>query len=93
MVQQARQRTQEAVAQRGSRAGYKADGTHHYLHTASRRIIDFLVEEGIGTVVIGLNPLWKQECNLGKRTNQNFVSIVRLVQPKPVKGRKAGKAQ
>jgi len=47
----------------------------HYLHTASRRIIDFLVEEGIGTVIIGLNPLWKQECNLGKRTNQNFVSI------------------
>ncbi|HEY6285476.1 MAG TPA: IS200/IS605 family accessory protein TnpB-related protein, partial [Ktedonobacteraceae bacterium] len=37
--------------------------------------IDFLVEEGVGTVIIGLNPLWKQEVNLGKRTNQNFVSI------------------
>jgi putative transposase len=47
----------------------------HYLHTASRRIIDFLVEEGVGTVIIGLNPLWKQEVDLGKRTNQNFVSI------------------
>ena len=47
----------------------------HYLHTASRRIIDFLVQEGIGTVIIGLNPLWKQEVNLGRRTNQNFVSI------------------
>jgi putative transposase len=47
----------------------------HYLHTASRHIIDFLVEEGVGTVVIGLNPLWKQEVKLGKRTNQNFVSI------------------
>jgi putative transposase len=47
----------------------------HYLHTASRRIIDFLVEEGVGTVVIGLNPLWKQEVKLGTRTNQNFVSI------------------
>ena len=47
----------------------------HYLHTASRRIIDFLVEEGVGTVIIGLNPLWKQEVKLGKRTNQNFVSI------------------
>src|SRR6266571_1325761 len=48
---------------------------HHYLHTASKRIMDFLVEEGIGTVIIGLNPLWKQEVNLGKRTNQNFVCI------------------
>jgi len=47
----------------------------HYLHTASKRIIDFLVKEGIGTVIIGKNPLWKQEVNLGRRNNQNFVSI------------------
>jgi putative transposase len=47
----------------------------HELHTASRRIIDLLVAEGIGTLVIGKNPLWKQEVNLGRRTNQNFVSI------------------
>ena len=46
-----------------------------YLHTASRRIIDLLVSEGIGTLVIGKNPLWKQEANLGKRTNQQFVQI------------------
>ena len=47
----------------------------HYLHTASRHIIDLLVAEGIGTLVIGKNPLWKQEAHLGRRTNQNFVSI------------------
>src|SRR6266849_4035355 len=47
----------------------------HYLHTASKRIIDFLVEEGIGTVIIGKNPLWKQEASMGRRNNQNFVSI------------------
>jgi len=47
----------------------------HYMHTASRRIIDLLVKEGIGTLVIGKNDGWKQECNLGKRNNQNFVSI------------------
>jgi putative transposase len=47
----------------------------HYLHTASKRIVDFLVEEGIGTVIIGKNPLWKQESSMGKRNNQNFVSI------------------
>src|SRR5256886_1766076 len=45
------------------------------LHTASRRIIDLLVEEGIGTLVIGKNPLWKQEANLGKKTNQEFVQM------------------
>ncbi len=47
----------------------------HYLHTASKRIVDFLVEEEIGTVIIGKNPLWKQESSMGKRNNQNFVSI------------------
>ncbi|HEX3271865.1 MAG TPA: transposase [Ktedonobacterales bacterium] len=46
-----------------------------YLHTASRRLIDLLVAEGMGTLVIGKNPLWKQEMNLGKRNNQNFVSV------------------
>ena len=47
----------------------------HYLHTASRRIIDLLVAEGIGTLIIGNNEQWKQEINLGKQTNQNFVCI------------------
>ncbi|HST87468.1 MAG TPA: IS200/IS605 family accessory protein TnpB-related protein, partial [Ktedonobacterales bacterium] len=46
-----------------------------YLHTASRRLIDLLVAEGIGTLVIGKNPLWKQHARLGRRGNQNFVSV------------------
>jgi putative transposase len=47
----------------------------HYLHTASKRMVDFLVQEGVGTIIIGKNPLWKQEVNRGRHTNQNFVSI------------------
>jgi putative transposase len=46
-----------------------------YLHTASRRIIDLLVSEGISTLVIGKNPLWKQEANMGRKNNQQFVQI------------------
>jgi putative transposase len=46
-----------------------------YLHLASRRIIDLLCGYGIGTLVIGKNDGWKQNVNLGKRTNQNFVHI------------------
>jgi IS605 OrfB family transposase len=46
-----------------------------YLHTASRRIIELLIAEGIGTLCIGKNPLWKQNANLGRRTNQNFVAV------------------
>ena len=47
----------------------------HYLHTASRRIIELLVAEGIGTLCIGKNPLWKQEVRMGRRNNQTFVSV------------------
>ena len=48
---------------------------NHYLHTASRWIIDDLVAHGIGTLVIGKNDGWKQEANMGKRNNQHFVPI------------------
>jgi putative transposase len=62
------QRLERITTKRTRRSG-------HYLHTASRRIIDLLVAEGIGTLVIGKNPLWKQEANLGKRGNQTVVSV------------------
>ena len=47
----------------------------NYLHQASRIIVDFLVAQQIGTLVVGKNEQWKTEINLGKQTNQNFVSI------------------
>ena len=46
-----------------------------YLHTASRRLIDHLVKEGIGKLIIGKNRYWKQEVKMGKKTNQQFVQI------------------
>ncbi len=49
----------------------------HYMHTVSKRIIDLLVKEGISTLVIGKNDAWKQEANMGKRNNQNFVHWTR----------------
>jgi len=47
----------------------------HHLHVISRRIINHLVQHGIGTLVIGYNEGWKQAVNLGRFTNQKFVSI------------------
>lgn len=47
----------------------------NYLHNASRYIINHLAANQIGTLVIGKNDGWKQEINLGRRNNQNFVSI------------------
>ncbi|HLQ28344.1 MAG TPA: transposase, partial [Ktedonobacteraceae bacterium] len=48
---------------------------NHYLHAASKCMIDFLAKEGVGTIIVGKNPLWKQETGMGKRNNQNFVQI------------------
>ena len=47
----------------------------HYLHTVSRRIIDLLVREGIGTLVIGKNPFWKQDPTMSRKNAQQFVQI------------------
>lgn len=46
-----------------------------YLHKASRYIINHLVSNNINTLVIGNNKEWKQEINIGKKNNQNFVNI------------------
>jgi len=59
----------ERVAAKGTRR------IDYSMHTASRRIIDLLVREGIGTLVIGKNPNWKQESPMRKKDNQHFVQI------------------
>jgi putative transposase len=66
----------------------------HSLHTASRFIIDVLLQEGIGTLIVGKNLLWKQEVNMGKVTNQHFVQIphARFIEMLTYKAQLAGLA-
>jgi putative transposase len=45
------------------------------MHKISRYTIDYCLENNIGTIVIGKNDNWKQEANMGKKNNQNFVQI------------------
>jgi IS605 OrfB family transposase len=64
----------------------------NYLHHASRLIVDILRTKQIGTLVFGKNEQWKTEINLGKQTNQNFVSIphARLIEMLEYKARLVG---
>jgi len=64
----------------------------NYLHHTSRLIVDYLVAKQIGTLVIGKNAQWKTEIDLGKQTNQNFVSIphARLIEMLEYKARLVG---
>ena len=64
----------------------------NYLHHTSRLIVDLLIAKQIGTLVIGKNVQWKTEIDLGKQTNQNFVSIphTRLIEMLEYKARLVG---
>jgi len=46
-----------------------------FFHKTSRTVINHCIRNDIGTVVVGYNEGWKQKVNMGKRTNQNFVSV------------------
>lgn len=46
-----------------------------FMHTISKAIVDMLIEQNIGKLVVGRNKGWKQEVNIGKTNNQKFVQI------------------
>ena len=48
---------------------------NNFMHKCSRKVIDLLKEEFVSEVFIGHNEGWKQEINLGKKNNRNFVEI------------------
>jgi IS605 OrfB family transposase len=53
----------------------RSNKLHHEMHHASKLVIDICLKHGIGSIIIGKNDGWKQGVNIGKRNNQNFVSI------------------
>ena len=42
-------------------------------HKVSRQIVNTLVQQKIGTLVVGYNVGWKQNADMGKKNNQKFV--------------------
>lgn len=46
-----------------------------YLHKMSRMLVNQLVSNDISKLIIGKNINWKQDINIGKQNNQNFVQI------------------
>ena len=48
---------------------------NYCLHERSKELIELLASNGIIKLVIGYNKNWKQDINLGKVNNQNFVQI------------------
>jgi len=46
-----------------------------YIHKASKKVVDWCVENNIDTMVVGKNKNWKQESKMSKKVNQSFVGI------------------
>ena len=46
-----------------------------YLNKAAKVIINHCLEDQIGKLIVGYNPGIKQEINIGRTNNQNFVAI------------------
>ncbi len=48
---------------------------YNFFHEVSRFIIEWCFNNKIDTIIMGRNKNWKQRIKLGKKTNQNFISI------------------
>lgn len=47
----------------------------YFMHCSSKWIIDYCIKHNVGTIVVGKNNKWKQECDMGRYTNQHFAQI------------------
>ena len=47
----------------------------NYLHKASKEIVKLAKNNNLNTIIIGKNDNWKQDVNMSKKSNQNFVNI------------------
>ena len=54
---------------------YRNRFIHDYFHKISSDFVKYCIENKIGKVVMGSNKGWKQNINIGRTNNQNFVSI------------------
>ena len=46
-----------------------------YMHKTSSRIVSFCIDHKVGTLVLGVNKLWKQNSVMSAKSNQSFVQI------------------
>lgn len=51
------------------------DKINYEFHKISKNFVEYCALHNVSTVVIGYNKEWKQDVNLGSKTNQNFVCI------------------
>lgn len=73
--QAAKLRAKEQYAHIRVKGDRRSRQINDMMHKISRSVVNFCVDNQLGTIVIGYNKSWKQEANLGRRNNQNFVML------------------
>lgn len=56
-------------------SAYRTNYIRDCFHKMSRRLMEWCKSHKVGYLVLGSNKFWKQESNMGKCSNQNFVSV------------------
>ena len=46
-----------------------------YMNKAARKLIDYCINNDIGTLIVGYNETFQRNSHIGKQNNQNFVNI------------------
>ena len=46
-----------------------------YMNKAARKVIDYCINNNIGTLIVGYNETFQRNSHIGKQNNQNFVNI------------------
>ena len=54
---------------------YRNNFIENKIHKISRFIINYCIENKIGSIIVGKNKGWKDGINIGNKNNQNFVNI------------------
>lgn len=54
---------------------WRENQINNYFHKVTHHFVNYCIANNINTVIIGRNQQWKDNINLGKKVNQNFVSI------------------
>ena len=68
--------TNQYTSKKIQQLGYKREmKLNDYLHKSAKFLVNYLVSQTIDVLVIGTNKGWKQNINISKRNNQNFVNI------------------
>jgi len=70
-----KQGIKKSTNQQAALTNKRSHKINDYLSKTARYIVNYCVDNRISNIIVGYNPTWKQQIDIGKKNNQNFVQI------------------